>query len=309
MHKNRIIIFFLLLFPLIGNSNKTIPVIKHLQPGSKDPVLLHWKKMIQHNLRRSRQKPYIALTNLQFARYKVKKEDSLWFIISSLSLDVDTIAQINQLSSIYDIKAGDWLLIPNMRGTFRAFALNARYDAIGRKWKVPSLHIASANKTPIIYKKNQFLFLPGTKMTSLERELFYGTAFLAPLKKGKGTISSKFGPRKDPFTNKDTFHGGLDIAAQTGTSVYAARTGQVIYTGWAGGYGKLIILKHSFGYQTYYGHLSKILVKKNQKVYSGTLIGRVGNTGKSTGPHLHFEIRRKGRFYNPQKYIHSLKHK
>ena len=115
--------------------------------------------------------------------------------------------------------------------------------------------------------------------------------------------------RNDPFTDRRTFHGGLDIAAPHGTPVYAAMKGKVIFAGRAGGYGKLVILEHGWGYRTFYGHLSKIRVKKGQIVYTAGFLGNVGSTGRSTGPHLHFEIRRKGRFYNPEKYIYSLRHK
>jgi len=107
------------------------------------------------------------------------------------------------------------------------------------------------------------------------------------------------GWRKDPFTNNNTYHGGIDIAAPTGTLVKASQGGEVIFTGWKGGYGKLIIIEHKYGYKTFYGHLNKILVKTGQVVKSGQSIGNVGSTGRSTGPHVHFELRR-GTAYGTQ---------
>lgn len=113
----------------------------------------------------------------------------------------------------------------------------------------------------------------------------------------RGTITSRFGARWGRN------HDGLDIAAPVGTAVKAADGGEVIFTGTSGGYGKLIKIDHGGGFVTYYGHLSKISVKVGDKVYKGQTIGAVGNTGNSTGPHLHFEIRKNGSPVNPSKYL------
>jgi hypothetical protein len=120
-----------------------------------------------------------------------------------------------------------------------------------------------------------------------------------------GRISSKFGYRVDPVTKKrNTFHSGLDIAAPEGTPVYAAEKGKVVDAGYKNnGYGNLIIIQHSADLATYYGHLSKIDVSKGKDVKKGDLIGKIGSTGKVTGPHLHFEIRKGGQALNPEDYI------
>ncbi|MFA5518668.1 MAG: peptidoglycan DD-metalloendopeptidase family protein [Spirochaetota bacterium] len=120
-----------------------------------------------------------------------------------------------------------------------------------------------------------------------------------------GRISSKFGYRVDPITKKrGSFHKGIDIAARIGTPVYAAEKGVVEQTGfYSNGYGNLIVVKHDRDLATYYGHLSEILVKKGHSVSKGTLIGKVGNTGRSTGPHLHFEVRKGGEAMNPEEFF------
>jgi murein DD-endopeptidase MepM/ murein hydrolase activator NlpD len=98
-------------------------------------------------------------------------------------------------------------------------------------------------------------------------------------------------------------HTGIDIAAAYGSAVKASDGGVVIWVGYEGGYGKLIKIDHGANYVSYYGHLSKYNVKVGQKVYKGEKIGAVGNTGNSTGPHLHFEIRKSGVVTNPLKYL------
>lgn len=114
-------------------------------------------------------------------------------------------------------------------------------------------------------------------------------------------ISSGFGYRHDPMTGRMTEHLGLDFAAMKGTRVYATGAGKVILTKVSRtGYGREVLIDHGFGYTTRYGHLSNILVHRGQKVHRGTLIGVSGNSGKSTGPHLHYEVRLHNHALNPK---------
>ncbi|AEM74723.1 peptidoglycan DD-metalloendopeptidase family protein [Caldicellulosiruptor acetigenus] len=112
-----------------------------------------------------------------------------------------------------------------------------------------------------------------------------------------GLLTSRFGYRGREF------HEGIDLAVPWGSNVYAADGGVVEFAGWSGGYGKLIIINHQNGYQTYYGHLSRFLVNPGQKVAKGQLIAKSGSTGRSTGPHLHFEVRKNGVPQNPLRYL------
>ncbi len=118
-----------------------------------------------------------------------------------------------------------------------------------------------------------------------------------------GTITSGFGYRKSPFTGKREFHAGVDIADQWGSPVKATANGVVKYAGRDGGLGNAVIINHGHGIQTRYGHLSKIRVKTGQKVKKGQLIGAVGTTGMSTGPHLHYEVRFNGIPMNAANYL------
>lgn len=122
------------------------------------------------------------------------------------------------------------------------------------------------------------------------------SGFLWP---ARGGLTSPFGIRVHPIFRIRRLHTGVDIAAAWGSPVYAAAPGRVIYTGWFGGYGKIVLIDHGGGVSTLYGHLSAILVAPGSQVARGALIGRVGSTGYSTGPHLHFEVRLNGRPVNP----------
>jgi murein DD-endopeptidase MepM/ murein hydrolase activator NlpD len=126
-----------------------------------------------------------------------------------------------------------------------------------------------------------------------------------PPRKGTGTFSY---PARGSITSRYGMrwgrrHTGIDIAAPYGSAVKAAEGGEVIWVGYEGGYGKLIKIDHGANYVSYYGHLSKYYVNVGDKVYKGQKIGAVGNTGNSTGPHVHFEIRKNGVVQNPLNYL------
>jgi len=138
-------------------------------------------------------------------------------------------------------------------------------------------------------------------VSSLARGLPIGT----PLKNAR--ISSHFGSRVDPFNGRVAMHSGTDFKAPTGTPVLATGDGKVIKAGRNGGYGKVVVIQHKNGMTTRYAHLSRILVKVGERVRTGTRIGKVGSTGRSTGPHLHYEVRRNKSARNPAKYMRAGK--
>lgn len=115
-------------------------------------------------------------------------------------------------------------------------------------------------------------------------------------------VASGYGMRIDPVYHVRRFHQGMDFTAPTGTEVFATGNAKVKFTGWKQGYGNTVILDHGFGYETLYAHLYKSLVRRGQKVRRSDIIALVGNTGKSTGPHLHYEVRLNGRPVDPRNY-------
>jgi murein DD-endopeptidase MepM/ murein hydrolase activator NlpD len=123
----------------------------------------------------------------------------------------------------------------------------------------------------------------------------------------KGWLSSHYGYRADPFTGKKTFHHGVDIAGKSGTKVLAAASGLVTWVGKKSGYGFLIEIDHGSGYVTRYAHNKEITVKVGDVVKQADVIAKMGSTGRSTGPHVHFEVLRHGKKVNPRKYLYSAR--
>jgi len=125
----------------------------------------------------------------------------------------------------------------------------------------------------------------------------------ASLVRGKARLSSEFGTRKDPFTGRMAFHDGVDLAVKRGTDITAVRDGVVVHSGWKDGYGNTVILRHEGGIETIYAHASKTHVQPGETVAAGMHIADVGSSGRSTGPHIHFEVREHGRAVNPMPYL------
>jgi murein DD-endopeptidase MepM/ murein hydrolase activator NlpD len=172
--------------------------------------------------------------------------------------------------------------------------LGNRHDGLIREMheQVDQLEIASINQ------KKGF----STLLEALEgqKNLLACTPAIRPT---KGWKTSRFGYRISPFTGRRELHKGLDIANQKGTDIIAPADGLVKFTGKKGLLGNVLVIDHGHGFLTRYGHLGKILKKRGEKVKRGDLIANMGNTGRSTGPHLHYEVHLNGVPVNPEKYI------
>jgi murein DD-endopeptidase MepM/ murein hydrolase activator NlpD len=121
----------------------------------------------------------------------------------------------------------------------------------------------------------------------------------------KGWLSSKYGIRTDPFTGKPEFHKGVDLAGKEGSDIFSVAAGVVTWAGKRYGYGNLVEINHGNGYVTRYGHCKKVLVQVGDTVKKGQLISKMGSTGRSTGPHVHFEVWVNGRTVDPTKYLYA----
>ncbi|HKJ99179.1 MAG TPA: M23 family metallopeptidase [Desulfotignum sp.] len=149
--------------------------------------------------------------------------------------------------------------------------------------------------------KQQFLdFDHLIKELEKKKNLLASTPSIRPV---EGWITSGFGYRKSPFTGKRDFHAGLDISNKTGTKIIATADGKISYASRKALLGNLVTIDHGYGRVTRYGHLDKILVKRGQRIKRGDVIAHMGNTGRSTGPHLHYEVRINGTPVDPVKYI------
>jgi len=133
-----------------------------------------------------------------------------------------------------------------------------------------------------------------------QEHLLASTPTIAP---AVGLITDGFGRRKDPFTGRQAFHRGLDLSARRGTPIKAPADGIVVFAGRNGGLGRTVRISHDFGFTTVYGHLDEISVEAGDEVHRGQELGLMGNSGRSTGPHLHYEVHVEGKAVNPLYYI------
>ncbi|HNM02358.1 MAG TPA: M23 family metallopeptidase [Leptospiraceae bacterium] len=289
-----LLFFSLLLFSVSALFPFDAPVLKNLDYENPDLKLL--RDDIKHNLKVSKSaRTKEPFRSLRFVKYTVKEKDTFFVIMARTGMDIDTLSSVNSLSSPQDIYAGMVLYIPNMRGIYDtdSFPFNEEGRVrLAEKYRM---------REDLFLEENHFRkewFVPGRTLGRIEKTFFYGLAFTLPLK--EGYFSSGYGSRKDPFTKKKTFHGGIDIAAPEGTDVHSSADGEVIFAGKKGGYGNLVVVKHILGFETRYGHLSEFSVKKGQRVRKREKIAEVGSTGRSPGPHLHFEVRRFNKNQKPE---------
>ena len=234
---------------------------------------------------------------LRLIEYTVKPGDTLWGIARKYNIDPDSIISSNSFSNVHKLRIGDVIYLPNIRGIFISISDKETVYSLSKKYNVSTDLIMEVNdlESPVL-APGMKIFLPGVRYNIMKRAFALGEAFDKPV---RGRLTSRFGYRRDPFTGKISFHTGIDIANRIGAAVHAARDGVVTFVGLKRGYGLEIQIKHRFGYKTVYGHLLAARVKVGQNVKRGQIIGFVGNTGRSTGPHLHFEVWLKSRLIDP----------
>ncbi len=231
------------------------------------------------------------------ARHAVARGECLWNIAKKYHVSIETIVAMNDLPSARYLRPGQILEIPDTDGTYVTVRRGDTIDAICKKYSVDMTDLVNSNPGVDVDKLmvGLRLFVPGSG--ALE-QLF---RFAWPV---HGRISSRYGYRNHPIYRRRMMHTGLDIAARSGTPIRAALGGRVKFVGWKGGYGRTVILEHPNGYETLYGHCSKITCSNGQTVKRGDQIAKVGTTGVSNGPHVHFEVKKDGKRVNPEKVLY-----
>ncbi|MDR3325646.1 MAG: M23 family metallopeptidase [Spirochaetaceae bacterium] len=229
--------------------------------------------------------------------YTVKKGDSVSKIAADHALSMDAVVASNGMKNARSIREGDVLRIPNMDGIPYTAAKGDGYEAVAERFAVPLNAILDANDIMSSeLSAGTQLFIPGAKMRAEDLKMALGELFIYPI---RGRLSSSFGWRKDPFTGERRYHNAIDLAAETGVPVKATRDGKVTTVAFSPVFGRYVIVSHPGDYQSMYAHLSSTAVSQGAKVGQGDKIGEVGNTGHSTGSHLHFAIYKNGRAVNP----------
>ena len=240
-----------------------------------------------------------SIQAIQYEKYNVKNGDTVSGIMARFGLqNTGTLLSVNNIDNARRIRTGQVLKIPSMDGVLYRVAKGDSLAGIAAKYKLPVTGILDANDlSSSTLVPGQSLFIPGASLSTLELRKAMGELFVFPI---RGRLTSPFGYRQDPFTGVRTFHTGIDLAAPTGTPIKATLDGKVAVSGYSTVFGNYVIITHDGGYQSLYGHMSSVGVKRGQNITQGAIIGKVGNTGYSTGSHLHFSVYRNGKTLDPQ---------
>ena len=237
---------------------------------------------------------------LYYRAYSVKQGDMVGTIAAAYQVSQDAIISLNKLKNTRTLQIGQILKIPSMDGISYTVKKGDTPQALADKYKISLEKLATVNAlTDNAITPASIIFLPDAKLDWATLQEINGDLFKKPLH-STYYITSRYGWRDNPFLNGSrSFHNGMDMAAPKGTAVYAALNGQVTATGYSTVYGNYVIIRHHAGYQTLYGHMNTILTSKGSFVSPSSKIGTVGNTGMSTGPHLHFTVYKNGATINP----------
>lgn len=239
--------------------------------------------------------------DLCYSTYRVKKGDMIGYIADNFNITQDTIISVNNIRSSRLLQIGQYLKIPSMPGIIYTVRQNGEtVESIAKKYDISAEKTGEVNHLSVSASLNAgtTLFLPEAYLDWVTRQEINGDLFHKPVK-ARYWLSSYYGWRSSPFSGKRSYHSGVDMACPTGTPVYAALGGTVTSTGFNNVYGNYVIVTHHSGYKTLYGHMSAILVTRGKYVDTNTRIGKVGSTGLSTGPHLHFTVYKNGKTVDP----------
>ncbi|MCL2380032.1 MAG: M23 family metallopeptidase [Treponema sp.] len=247
--------------------------------------------------------PLDLMETFAWQTYRVRRGDSVSTIAAAFSVSMDAIIASNGITNARALREGETLRIPNMDGIPHVVRAGDSLSGISASFGVPLEAILDANdiQSDVIYAGTT-LFIPGARMNRDELRMALGDRLLIHPVRG-ARLTSPFGWRNDPFTGVRRHHAAVDLAAPQGTPIVAAKDGRVSTVGVDRVFGNFIILTHANGFQTLYAHLHTVTARRGEQVRQGAVIGTVGNTGRSTGPHLHFAVYRNNRAVNPLDFI------
>ncbi|WP_461256286.1 peptidoglycan DD-metalloendopeptidase family protein [Treponema sp. R80B11-R83G3] len=231
--------------------------------------------------------------------YMVQSGDNISTLATNLGLNQDTIISVNKITYSRGLQAGKPLKIPNQDGIFHTVKNGESLSSIAQKYNANTETIKTVNElfSDKVVTGTE-LFIPGARLDWSKLQEINGDLFIWPV---NGAITSYYGWRRDPFNRgRRHFHNGIDIKGNTGTPVRAAMAGTVTATGYDNVFGNYVIINHHSGYRTLYGHMNLIRTRTGAYVSQGERIGDVGNTGQSTGSHLHFTVYKNGTPINPR---------
>ncbi|MBR1403888.1 MAG: M23 family metallopeptidase [Treponema sp.] len=240
--------------------------------------------------------------NLSYMSYRVRQGDMIGRIAEQFDVTQDTIISVNNIRSSRLLQIGTYLKIPTMPGILYTVKKDGEtIDSVAEKYKVDVEKCSSVNHVALdtSLEAGTMIFVPDAQLDWVTRQEINGDLFRKPIR-ARWYKSSSFGWRASPFTGARSYHSGVDMACPMGTNIYAALPGKVTATGYNSTYGNYVIVAHHSGYKTLYGHMSAITCVSGQYVTQDTRIGRVGSTGMSTGPHLHFTVFKNGKQVNPE---------
>jgi murein DD-endopeptidase MepM/ murein hydrolase activator NlpD len=299
-----VLTFLTVLFPLgAKNTGSDFPVITRLDV--RDLAFNQYLADVENARRRVANRARIgedasSLTEaLTIYAYTPGGTDDIFSLAARCNIPYAALATLNHIAHPGSLDQAGTLLLPSVPGIFIPESPESDLERL-----LQSSREASAG-IPITInrggKKTAFLFIPGADFSPTERVFFLNFSFRFPLRAYR--LTSAFGLRRNPITGTVKIHEGLDLAAPEGTDVFATRDGVVTDLGEDSIYGRYIVIQHGENWVSLYGHLSAIHTTLRSRVRTGALIGKVGSTGQSTGPHLHFELRQNGQAQDPGKLL------
>ncbi|MCL1928673.1 MAG: M23 family metallopeptidase [Treponema sp.] len=279
-------------------AHNTLPVIGNL--NTRDTVFKQYLADVETARRRlfgQNQNNHDIYSLLQIYSYTPKNDEDVFRLSARCNIPYSALVTLNRINHPESFSGP--ILLPTIPGLY--IPENPANDlerllSLSRETEGGEIITVRSGGNSL-----RFLFFPGEDFNPTERSFFLNRGFRFPLRNYR--ISSSFGMRPNPFTGKPHFHNGVDLAAPIGTEVYATREGRVTELGNDPVFGNYIVIAHDNNWASLYGHLSAISIQRHSHVTTSTVIGKVGTTGQSTGPHLHFELRKNGTVLDPTKLL------